>query len=98
MPGNIRVEYDFTKEELTLICSVEANPGEGVVFMWEKDNMTFEGQDNHESLETEVTLRMINESLGWLKNIWNNSFIVVFKVFINVMRAMRSGTTNAASM
>ena len=35
-----------------------------VVFLWEKDNITFEGQDNIANLETEIKLRAINESLG----------------------------------
>ena len=37
-----------------------------VKFLWEKDNITFEGQDDTELLESEIKLRIINESLGIL--------------------------------
>ena len=38
-------------------------------FLWEKDNITFEGQDDTELLESEIRLRIINESLGIIRNI-----------------------------
>ena len=33
-------------------------------FLWGKDNITFEGQTDPDALETEIRLRIINESLG----------------------------------
>ena len=60
--GNIRVDHH--DEELALICAAEANPSEDISFMWEKDNVTFQGQDILETLESEVRLRKLNENLG----------------------------------
>jgi len=57
------VTHHFENEELILTCEAQANP-KTVNFLWEKDNITFEGQNNPQSLESVIRLRKINESIG----------------------------------
>ena len=46
-------------------------------FLWEKDNTTFGGQNSEDIIESEVRLKIINESLGKIENsniIYNRNF------------------------
>jgi len=51
------------EEEIVLLCTANGNPNE-LRFWWEKQNNTFEGQATGDKLQSEVRLKLINESLG----------------------------------
>jgi len=57
------IDYTWQDEEIVLLCSAAANP-EDVKFWWEKENITFDGQHTEETLESEVRVKIMNESSG----------------------------------
>jgi len=57
------VTYTLMEEEIVLLCTANGNPNE-LRFWWEKQNNTFEGQATGDKLQSEVRLKLINESLG----------------------------------
>jgi len=57
------IRSEIVDEELILTCSAHSNPKE-VTFLWVKDNIRFEGQNNPDVLETTIRLKTINESTG----------------------------------
>eukprot|EP00092_Neocalanus_flemingeri_P009188 GFUD01009889.1.p1 GENE.GFUD01009889.1~~GFUD01009889.1.p1 ORF type:complete len:1498 (+),score=504.87 GFUD01009889.1:68-4561(+) len=57
------IDYTLEEEEVVLVCTAEANP-QDVQFWWEKDNITFDGQNSEDTLESLVRLKIMNESIG----------------------------------
>ena len=69
------VTYTLEEEEVVLICMVNTNPKvnihlsvnifclEDLTFWWEKKNDTLSDQNSNET-KSEVTLKLLNESLG----------------------------------
>eukprot|EP00092_Neocalanus_flemingeri_P025444 GFUD01027586.1.p1 GENE.GFUD01027586.1~~GFUD01027586.1.p1 ORF type:complete len:1098 (+),score=293.63 GFUD01027586.1:126-3419(+) len=57
------VTYTLMEEEVVLLCTANANPND-LTFWWKKQNDTFDGQANDNRIESEVRLKIINESLG----------------------------------
>jgi len=57
------VTYSLMEEEVVLLCSANANPND-LTFWWEKQNNTFEGQTSDDNIESEVRVKILNESLG----------------------------------
>ena len=60
-------------------------------FLWEKDNITFEGQDDTELLESEIRLRIINESLGILIQCYTFTLDVSLSRYVHVSRDQQAG-------
>ena len=60
-------------------------------FLWEKDNITFEGQDDTELLESEIRLRIINESLGIRIHCYTFALDVSLSRDVHVSRDQQAG-------
>merc|ERR1712106_418553 len=57
------ISHRLEEEEVVLLCTAEANP-EVVMFVWEKSNTTFAGQATGDIMESEVRLKIMNETVG----------------------------------
>jgi len=59
-----KISHRLEDEEVVLLCRAEANP-QDVTFVWEKKNITFDGQKaDDDTLESEVRMKIMNESVG----------------------------------
>jgi len=57
------IEHRLEEEEVVLLCTAEANPKD-VKFVWKKSNQTFHADTAEDTLESEVRLKIMNESVG----------------------------------
>jgi len=57
------INHRLEDEEVVLQCSAEANPKD-VKFLWEKNNLNFSGLDDDFTLQSEVRVKIMNESVG----------------------------------
>jgi len=56
------VSYTLVDDEIILLCKAEANPTD-LTFRWEKYNETLKEEESEEA-ESEISLKLLNESLG----------------------------------
>ena len=78
------ISHRLEEEEVVLLCTAEANPEvvilvtcllliylsyQVVMFVWEKSNTTFDGQAAGDTLESEVRLKIMNETVGEAQNV-----------------------------